>query len=243
MITYNETAEASKNLTTNEEEGTGLHGLYFRINGALVMARGANVIPTDQLAGRFNIVGGQTEDAAFAIMVQSASHANMNMIRVWGGGKVLSRAFYDACDEYGILLYHDQMFVEEHNHGPSPQTKTTELEIQHMVRSLATHPSIVVWNGCNECQVIMGTKSEIYATFVLPVVAKEDDTRSIWPSSPSKFGWESGVDRTDCKPNGRRMATRNPSDHGEEGPLESHGPYMRAFSKNFSSANNVDQHL
>jgi hypothetical protein len=166
----------------------------------------------------------------------------MNMIRVWGGGKVPPGSFYDACDEYGILVYQDQMFVDENHHGPS-QTQTIEREIQHLIRSLASHPSIVVWDGCNECQVVMGEKSEIYATFVLSVVTREDDTRSIWPSSPSKFGWKTGVDRADCKPNGKSLATRDPADHKQEAELETHGPYMRAFSKTFPGVNGVDQHL
>jgi beta-mannosidase len=154
----------------------------------------------------------------------------------------LPESFYDACDEHGVLVYQDMMFVDEQKHGPS-RTATIQDEIKHLVRSLASHPSIVVWNGCNECQVVMGTDNEIYATFVLQTVGSEDDTRSIWPSSPSKVGWATGVNRADCRPNGKPLATRNPSDHKREAPLETHGPYMRAFSKTYPAVNGVDQHL
>jgi len=245
IITTNETETETKNGSEHDDDdddGTGMHGMYLRINGALVMARGANIIPADQLEGRYSFDSLDINDLTYRTVVESAAAARMNMIRVWGGGKVLPQAFYDACDEYGILVYQDQMFVEEGNHGPS-QTVTIRQEIQHAVRSLASHPSIVIWNGCNECQVVMGTESEIYATFVLQIVAQEDDTRSIWPSSPSMYGWKTGVNKYDSKPNGKPLATRNPSDHKGAPKLESHGPYQRAFSKTFPGVNGVDQHF
>lgn len=247
IVTINEAVEAfDNNLNTeqvqqDDDNGTGMHGMYLRINGALVMARGANIIPADQLEGRYSYSSGTT-DKSYQNLVQSAADAHMNMIRVWGGGKVLPQAFYDACDDLGILVYQDQMFVDEDNHGPSV-TNTIQQEIRHMVRSLASHPSIVIWNGCNECQVVMGTDNEIYATFVLQTVAEEDDTRSIWPSSPSMYGWESGVNRYDSKPNGEPLATRNPNDHKGAPKLETHGPYQRGFSIAFPGVNGVDQHL
>jgi hypothetical protein len=210
-------------------EGSGQHGMYFRINGAIVMARGANFIPMDQLEGRLD---GQ----AHRIAVQSAAKANMNMIRIWGGGMVPPDEFYDACDENGILLYHDMMFVDEEGHRPV-QTEIVEQEIRHLVRSLAFHPSIVVWNGCNECAVVMGEPSEIYATFVMRTVAQEDDSRSVWPSSPSRHGWATGVRTEDGRPflNGKNLTTYDPK--AFHANLESHGPYMRSFSYTFPSVN------
>jgi len=210
-------------------EGSGSHGMYFRVNGAILFARGANFIPMDQLEGR------QRSDA-HRIAVKSAADANMNMLRVWGGGMVLPDEFYDACDEFGVLLYHDMMFVDEAGHGPV-STESVELEIRHFVRSLASHPSIVMWNGCNECQVVMDTPSEIYASFVMTTVAEEDDTRSIWPSSPSKHGWKTGVNTLDSRPNGNRLTTWNPNDFDRD--LETHGPYMRSYSLDYPGVNGV----
>lgn len=213
----------------NQSEGTGSHGMYFRVNGALVLARGANFIPMDQLEGRLS-------EEAHRIAVRSAADANMNMMRVWGGGMVLPDAFYEACDEDGILLYHDMMFVDEAGHRPV-QTDSVESEIRHLVRSLGSHPSIAVWNGCNECQVVMGTPSEIYATFVMQLVAQEDNTRSLWPSSPSKHGWKTGVYTLDSRPNGRPLSTWGPDDFPKD--LETHGPYMRSFSKEYPGVNGI----
>lgn len=242
LVTINETDESTMGrvLQNDSAEGSGNHGMYFRINGAVVMARGANFIPMDQLEGRLT-------DDAHRLAVHSAVAANMNMLRIWGGGMVLPSAFYEACDEGGILLYHDMMFVEEEGHGPT-RTETIEHEIRHLVRSLAPHPSIVLWNGCNECSVVMGTPTEIYATFVMQTVAEEDDTRSIWPSSPSKVGWATGVHTIDSRPNGNPLSTKERTLSFDEGRqddahvAESHGPYQRAFSMTHPAVNGQDFH-
>jgi beta-mannosidase len=235
LVTTNDTAikETSSDMV---EEGSGQHGMYFRVNGAVVLARGANFIPTDQLEGRMS-------DEAHRITVQSAATANMNMIRIWGGGMVLPDAFYDTCDEKGILLYHDMMFVDEEGHRPV-KTRTVRNEIQHLVRSLASHPSIVVWSGCNECDVVMGTSSEIYATFAMKTVAEEDDSRSIWPSSPSKHGWRSGVRRIDSRPvtdQSPILTTWDPKSFPTV--IETHGPYLRSFSRSYRGMNGNDAHF
>lgn len=227
LVTINETDSTELEEALNHREGSGQHGMYFRVNGAIVMARGANFIPMDQLEGRLS-------DKAHKIAVQSARAANMNMIRVWGGGMILPQAFYDECDETGILLYHDMMFVDEAGHRP-PTDETTKAEIRHVVRSLAAHPSLVVWNACNECEVVMGTETEIYATFVMQTVAEEDDTRSIWPSSPSPHGWKTGVFILDGRPNGNALSTWGPDDF--ETKVESHGPYKHGCSETNPAVN------
>ncbi|KAL3920780.1 MAG: hypothetical protein SGILL_003085 [Bacillariaceae sp.] len=232
LVTTNDTATVEEG-NDQSEESSGQHGMFFRINGAVVLARGANFIPHDQLEGRLS-------GEAHRIAVQSATSANMNMIRLWGGGMVPPDAFYDACDEMGVLVYHDMMFVDEDGHRPV-KTKTVEAEIRHLIRSLASHPSIVVWSGCNECDVVMNTGSEIYASFVMKTVAEEDDTRSIWPSSPSKHGWKSGIRPSDSRPlqsTEAKLTTWNPKAFPD--PIETHGPYMRAFSNKYPSVNGLD---
>jgi beta-mannosidase len=235
-VTVNETDEDILSAAIQgKQEGSGQHGMYFRINGAILMARGANFVPMDQLEGRLS-------EEAHRIAVQSAARANMNMIRVWGGGMVPLSSFYDACDEDGILVYHDMMFLDEEGHRPV-KTETVEKEIRHLVRSLSSHPSIVLWNGCNECDVVMGQPSEIYATFVMKTVAEEDDTRSIWPSSPSRHGWKSGVRQLDSRPSqgGKQLSTFDPN--AFPAAIESHGPYMRSFSNSYPGVNGLDVHF
>jgi len=65
-------------------------------------------------------------------------------------------------------------------HQPTEE-KTQELEIRHNIRMLSEHPSIIIYDGCNECQVYMDDpNASIYATFVMRIVAEEDYSRSIW---------------------------------------------------------------
>ncbi|CAD7959326.1 unnamed protein product, partial [Amoebophrya sp. A25] len=83
-------------------------------------------------------------------------------------------------------------------------------EIQYQVRRLARHPSVVVWNACNECLYDNGSETSTtngqtntkgheqirkYIDFAMTTVAQTDPSRAIWPTSPSKGGWASGVDR------------------------------------------------
>jgi len=133
LVTVNDTDDSVvADILAHNKEGSGSHGMYFRVNGAAIWSRGANFIPMDELEGRLT-------DSAHRIAVESAAAAHMNMLRVWGGGMILPDAFYDACDENGILLYHDMMFVEEQGHG-ALRSQIVEDEMRHIIRSLASHP-------------------------------------------------------------------------------------------------------
>ena len=85
------------------QEGQG-KGLTVRINDIDVFCKGANWIPVDAIPGR------QT-DEVYENLLSSAVDANMNMIRVWGGGQYEKDIFYRLCDEKGILVWQDLMFA------------------------------------------------------------------------------------------------------------------------------------
>jgi len=193
-------------------DGTDQFSMHFRVNGAAVYARGANMIPMDELEGRYSA-------DAHERLVTSATDAGMNMLRVWGGGVFLPNVWYDTCDKLGVMVYHDMQFAQQ-GHSPTQDT-TQDAEFRHQIRRLSPHPSIVVYDGCNECTVIIGTPTGIYATFVLTVVAEEDNSRPLWPSCPAK-GWLSGVNRLSSIPNGKPLIPA-PTNYTE---LEGHGPYQ-----------------
>merc|ERR1740117_1112959 len=135
---------------------------FFRVNGAAMYSRGGNMIPMDELEGRL-------DGLAHRYLVRSSAEARMNTLRVWGGGMFLPREFYEACDDYGVLVYHDMQYA-----GALPKaTATQDQELRHQIRRLSHHPSIALWDGCNECVVNPGQDTEIYATFVMTVVAQE----------------------------------------------------------------------
>lgn len=146
---------------------------------------------------------------------------------------IMPDSFYKACNERGILLYHDLMFVEEQYHGLQQRDEVKE-EIRYITRQLSSHPSIVIWNGCNECDHTNVT-SDLYSHFAMAIVAEEDPTRPVWSSSPSN-GFRKGVHSKDHLPNGNKL---EPKGYNVSNILniEVHGPYNHGFSENFETVN------
>jgi beta-mannosidase len=210
LVTGNDTDSAYV-ATAHASEGTSSHGMYLRVNGVVLWSRGANVIPMEELEGRLSA-------RAHVAMVRAAKEARFTMVRVWGGGMFLPDAFYDACDADGLLVYHDMQFAQS-GHAPKP-TPPQDGELRHVVRRLSSHASLVVWDGCNECRVLMGSPTAVYATFVMAVVAEEDRSRAVWPSCPA-LGWTGGVHMLDALPNGLALTTP-----ASGASLETHGPYL-----------------
>jgi beta-galactosidase/beta-glucuronidase len=137
LVTGDDTApgyiEKNKNADGNDN-----NGMFFRVNGAAFMARGANMIPMDEMEARIN-------STAVRIMVQSAVDGNFNTLRIWGGGVFQYDAFYDACDELGIIIYHDMQYAQQ-GHSPD-QTDTQAAEFRHQVRRISSHVSIGLYDG------------------------------------------------------------------------------------------------
>lgn len=182
--------------TTPDEHGTPF---ALSVNDVPVFVRGVNWIPDDvfptritreRLAGRF----------------EQAADANVNLLRVWGGGRYESEDFYDLADERGLLVQQDFLFAcaaypEEEPFGSEVAAEATEQVIR-----LAPHPSLVLWTGNNENiwgwhdwdwqEPLAGrTWGRGYYLDVLPrIVGELDPTRPYWPGSP----W-SGTD--DIHPN------------------------------------------
>lgn len=233
LVTGNDT-DAEWVAKAKMEEGTELHGMFFRVNGVVLYARGANVVPMEELEGWYS-------EAAHRRLVASAAEANFNMLRVWGGGVYLPRAFYNECDRRGVLVFHDVMYAQN-GHIPRA-TAAQEVELRDNVRRLAHHPSIVLWDGCNECTVDMNATTAIYATFVMRVVADEDPTRVVWPSCPAD-GWKSGVHRLTSTPNGNPLSTPDTSAKrcttvpGRE-CIEIHRPKWQGSGDGFATVNSV----
>ena len=105
-----------------------------------------------------------------------------------------------------------QMMFAQQGHAPTADT-TQEDELRHNVRRLSHHPSIVMFDGCNECTVVTSkpnSSTAIYANFVMRVVGEEDQSRAIWPSCPSD-GWASGVHKLTGMSNGEPLTTPDPT--------------------------------
>lgn len=123
------------------------HGesFYFKINGKPVFAKGANYIPNDVFLSRV------TPDK-YEHIISSAAKANINMLRVWGGGIYENNLFYELCDKYGIMVWHDFMFACAMYPGNDEFLKEVEQEAVFNIKRLRNHPCIVLWCGNNEIE-------------------------------------------------------------------------------------------
>ncbi|PZM13109.1 beta-mannosidase [Rhizobium tubonense] len=128
-------------LVTDKDEAGSRFAL--KINGREIFCRGANWIPADALFSRSSPQ--QTED-----LLQSAADANMNMIRIWGGGFYEHDWFYDICDRLGLMVWQDFMFACNLYPSTGDFLENVEIEVGYQVKRLATHPSITLWCGDNE---------------------------------------------------------------------------------------------
>lgn len=115
----------------------------FRVNVRELFCRGANWIPADALPSRASPELTRT-------LLQAAVDANMNMVRVWGGGFYEQDVFYDLCDELGLMVWQDFMFAC--NLYPSTPEFLAEVraEVDYQVRRLGHHASVALWCGDNE---------------------------------------------------------------------------------------------
>lgn len=125
-------------------------GRLFRLvlNGTPIFARGANWTPPSMLRG--SVAADHVRG-----LVELSARGGMNMIRIWGGGAYEQDAFYETCDELGVLVWHDFMFVcfDYPSRDAGLQAEVVA-EAEHQVRRLRNHPSIALWAGSNEVEAV-----------------------------------------------------------------------------------------
>lgn len=179
------------------------HSFKCRVNGRDITMMGANWIPADAIPSRVT-------PAVVRDLLESAKAANMNMIRIWGGGQYEPDWFYDLCDELGILIWHDFMFSCMSYPSDRKFLASVETEITQQVRRLSHHACIALWCGDNEVIGSLGwypeTKNDLgryianydrLNSLLHRIVEDEDPVRRFWPSSPSlgyldfSDGWHS----------------------------------------------------
>lgn len=125
-----------------EKDAIG-RGFLFRINGIPVFAKGANLIPFDSF-------GPRVTDAYMAKIMGDAQRANMNMVRIWGGGMYLPDSFFDTADALGLMIWSDFMFGGAITPYDPDYRESVKIEAEEQVDRVQAHPSIVLWSGNNE---------------------------------------------------------------------------------------------
>lgn len=118
-------------------------GFQIKVNGLPIFMKGANVIPFDSFAPRV------TAERMAAILTD-ARDANMNMVRIWGGGHYLPDSFYDAADRLGLMVWQDFMFGGAVTPYDRDFRENARIEAEEQVARVQAHPSIVLWSGNNE---------------------------------------------------------------------------------------------
>ncbi|GGA30250.1 beta-mannosidase [Dyella nitratireducens] len=175
-------------------------GFAFVINGIPVFAKGADMIPFDSFPPR-------ATNAQMQRVLQSARDANMNMVRIWGGGYYMPDAFYEMTDRLGLMVWQDFMFGGAIPPSDTAFVENTRQEAVEQVKRLRDHPSIVLWCGNNEVETgwdswgdrvalkkaISGDEREklvtgmvnLFSNTLRNVVMQYDPTVPYWASTPS----------------------------------------------------------
>jgi beta-mannosidase len=209
----------------------------FEINNEPIFVGGANWIPDDNFLPRIS-------KAQYRLSVEAAKAMNMTMLRIWGGGIYEDDAFYEACDELGILVWQDFMFACAIYPTYPEFLESVQREADANVRRLRHHPSIALWCGNNEDYMLADFRHindpgfqgnflntgfasrEIYERRLPEAVARLDGTRPYWPGSPySKHA--PSLDQT--------TGDRHTWDiwHGEVRPYQEYPKYEGRFVSEF----------
>lgn len=155
----------------------------FRVNGVDIFAKGANWIPCEAHPSR-------RTNARYAHLLESMVAANMNMVRIWGGGIYEPDFFYETCDRLGLLVWQDMMFACGVYPDDTVFQANVRAEVTHQVKRLRSHPSIALWCGDNEnlsCVYVTRSHYALIDRLIrveAEAIAAADPTRCFWPTSP-----------------------------------------------------------
>ncbi|MEJ2543073.1 MAG: hypothetical protein P8Y99_03310 [Calditrichaceae bacterium] len=142
-ITSKNTKIGLRNIKVIREKDEQGRSFYFELNGKPVFAKGANYIPNDNFVTRVS-------SSKYEHIIRSAANANMNMLRVWGGGIYENDIFYELCDQYGIMIWQDFMFACSMYPGDETFINNIQQEIIDIIKRLRNYACITLWCGNNE---------------------------------------------------------------------------------------------
>ncbi|KAL8774042.1 MAG: hypothetical protein Q9209_001150 [Squamulea sp. 1 TL-2023] len=116
---------------------------FFQINNIPIFCGGSNWIPADMLIPSI-------EPSRYRSLLKLALEGNHSMVRIWGGGIFEEESFYNACDEFGILVWQDFLFACGNYPANDEFLGLVKREATANVKRLRHHPCIVIWAGNNE---------------------------------------------------------------------------------------------
>ncbi|NAZ84192.1 glycoside hydrolase family 2 protein [Kineococcus sp. R8] len=217
--------------TSADEHG---EGFTLVVNGRPVFVRGVNWIPEDHLLTRL-----QRSDYEAAL--DRALEANVNLLRIWGGGIFESDDFYALCDEKGLLVWQDFLLACAAYAEEEPLRSEILAETRDNVVRLCGHPSLVLWNGGNENiwgHEDWGWKDELagatwgagyYDELFPALLAELDPSRPYSPGSPSN----PGIPASELHPNDPDHGTRHEWDVWNRADYTHHLDVVPRFCSEF----------
>lgn len=193
-----------RTMTVSREKDEWGEEFCHVVNGVKVFAMGADYIPEDNILAR--VMPERTHR-----LLEDCKAANFNAIRVWGGGYYPDDAFYDICDELGLLVWQDLMYACAFYDLTPDFERSIRVETHQNVARLRHHTSLALICGNNEMEMFMaGANSalinhrtwEFVPTYphhitdyvkmfeyILPAIVKETAPQTYWwPASPSSGG-------------------------------------------------------
>ena len=181
-----------RTLTVTRRKDQWGESFCHTVNGVDIFAMGADYIPEDNLLPR------RSPERTLRLL-SDAKLANMNAIRVWGGGYYPDDFFYDVCDELGLLVWQDFMFACAVYNLTEEFEANIRAEFVDNIRRLRHHASLALWCGNNEMEQFVdngrwGTKPQaadyikMYEYIIPKTLKREDPETFYWPSSPSSGG-------------------------------------------------------
>lgn len=184
-----------RTLTISQEKDEWGNEFAFCVNGVKIFTRGGNYIPDDCLYTRIT-------EKKLDYILESCRRAHFNCVRVWGGGYYPSDAFYDLCDEKGLIVWQDLMYACNVYDVTDAFAGNCRQETYDNVRRLRHHASLGLWCGNNEIESAWDhwgdfqketpyLRADYIRLFeeVLPKAVQEADGETFyWHSSPSSGG-------------------------------------------------------
>lgn len=184
-----------RTLTISQEKDEWGNEFAFCVNGVKIFTRGGNYIPDDCLYTRIT-------EKKLDYILESCRRAHFNCVRVWGGGYYPSDAFYDLCDEKGLIVWQDLMYACNVYDVTDAFAENCRQETYDNVRRLRHHASLGLWCGNNEIESAWDhwgdfqketpyLRADYIRLFeeVLPKAVQETDGETFyWHSSPSSGG-------------------------------------------------------
>lgn len=182
-----------RTMTIRRQKDEWGESFAHEVNGVCFFAMGADYIPEDNILRRVTPERTRT-------LLEDATSAHFNVIRVWGGGYYPDDFFYDICDDLGLVVWQDLMFSCAVYNLTEDFDQSIRHEIADNVRRLRHHASLGLWCGNNEMEMFMGTgrweptpiqKSDYVKMYeyIFPALIKDLDPDTFyWPASPSSGG-------------------------------------------------------